>query len=82
MALDKEAAKKEIVDFIHKKSKSKSKFYMKDFFGLFPDEKNRDVKKLITEMVQDEVLVYWSSGSSTMIGLKGEGKQAGAEHED
>lgn len=82
MALDKEAAKKEIVDFIQKKSKSKSKFYMKDFFSLFPDEKNRDVKKLITEMVQDEVLVYWSSGSSTMIGLKGQGKQAGAEHED
>jgi hypothetical protein len=82
MALDKETAKKEIVDFIQKKSKSKSKFYMKDFFGLFPNEKNRDVKKLITEMVQDEVLVYWSSGSSTMIGLKGQGKQAGAEHED
>jgi hypothetical protein len=82
MALDKETAKKEIVDYMTKKSKSKSKFYMKDFFTLFPDEKNREIKKIITEMVQDRVLEYWSSGSTTMIGLRGQGKQAGAEHED
>ena len=82
MALDKETAQKEIVDFMTKKSKSKSKFYMKDFFTLFPDEKTRDVKKIITVLVQEGVLEYWSSGSTTMIGLKGQGKQAGAEHED
>jgi len=33
-------------------------------------------------MVQEEVLEYWSSGSTSMYGLKGAGKQAHAEHED
>ncbi len=32
-------------------------------------------------MVTDGTLEYWSSGSTTMIGLKGRGKQAGAEDE-
>ena len=33
-------------------------------------------------MVQDEVLEYWSSGSTSMYGLPGTGKQAAAEHKD
>ena len=44
--------------------------------------KPREAKKLINRMVQEEVLEYWSSGSTSMYGLKGAGKQAGAEHED
>jgi hypothetical protein len=33
-------------------------------------------------MVSEGVLEYWSSGSTSMYGLKGAGKQASAEHED
>jgi hypothetical protein len=33
-------------------------------------------------MVQEEVLEYWSSGSTSLYGLKGTGKQAHAEDED
>jgi hypothetical protein len=33
-------------------------------------------------MVGEETLEYWSSGSTTLIGLKGVGKQAGSEDED
>ena len=33
-------------------------------------------------MVTEEVLEYWSSGSTSMYGLKGTGKQASAEDED
>ena len=33
-------------------------------------------------MVVEEVLEYWSSGSTSMYGLKGTGKQAHAETED
>jgi hypothetical protein len=33
-------------------------------------------------MVRDQTLEYWSSGSTTLYGLKGAGKQAAAEHED
>ena len=80
--MEKEAATKTIVEALEKKSKSKSKFYLNDFYKIFPDEKPRTVKNLINELVRDEVLEYWSSGSTTLIGLKGAGKQAGAEHED
>jgi hypothetical protein len=33
-------------------------------------------------MVTEEVLEYWSSGSTSLYGLKGTGKQAAAETED
>jgi len=65
---------KVIVDFIESKSKSKSKFYFNDFLALFPDMKAREVKKILSAMVKEEVLEYWSSGSTTMYGLKGAGK--------
>lgn len=82
MALDLDEAKKVIVENLEKKSKSKSKFYLKDFYEFFPEEKPRTVKKIVNDMVAEGILEYWSSGSTTMIGLKGAGKQAGAEGED
>ena len=64
------------------KSAAKSKFYFKDFTDLFPDKGPREVKKLLTQLVNEEVLEFWSSGSTTMYGLKGAGKQSHAEGED
>ncbi len=78
---DKEAAGKLVVDFMTKKAKTKSKFYFKDFYKLFPDDKPRMIKKVINKMVEDEVLEYWSSGSTTMYGLKGGGIQHSSEGE-
>lgn len=72
--MDQEAAKQEIIDFLESKSKSKTKFYFNDFTKLFPDMKSREVKKLLTALVQEEKLVFWSSGSTTMYGMKGAGK--------
>jgi len=63
------------------KKKGKTKFYFNDLAKIL-DLKPREAKKLINKMVQDEVLEYWSSGSTSLYGLKGVGKQAGAEHED
>ncbi|GFM32480.1 dissimilatory sulfite reductase D family protein [Desulfovibrio subterraneus] len=77
-----EDAQKIIVDFIQSKASSKSKFYFNDFLPLFPEMKAREVKKIMSELVKTEVLEYWSSGSTTMYGLKGAGKQAAAEHEE
>ena len=79
---DKEAAYKAVVDFIKSKSKTKSKFYFKDFSKVFPDDKMRAIKKIINQMVKDEVLEYWSSGSTTMYGLAGAGKQHASEGEE
>ncbi|GAB1409422.1 dissimilatory sulfite reductase D family protein [Desulfovibrionales bacterium] len=71
-----------VVEFIKSKEKSKSKFYFNDLAALFPDMKMREAKKIINQLVTDGVLEYWSSGSTTMYGLPGSGKQASAEGED
>ncbi len=74
-------AKELIVAGLQKKQKMKSKFYFNDLAKLL-GMKPRLAKKFINQMVQEEVLEYWSSGSTSMYGLPGTGKQAGAEHED
>jgi len=76
-----EEAKKRIVEGLQKKQKSKSKFYFNDLSKIL-ELKPREAKKLINKLVTEEVLEYWSSGSTSMYGLKGTGKQAGAEHEE
>jgi Mn-dependent DtxR family transcriptional regulator len=78
--MDYEEAKETIVAGLQKK-KSKTKFYFNDLAKML-DLKPRVAKKLINQLVQEEVLEYWSSGSTSLYGLKGAGKQAHAEHED
>ena len=77
-----EQEKQTVVDFLKGKSAAKSKFYFNDFVDLFPDKKPREVKKVLTALVNDQILEFWSSGSTTMYGLKGAGKQGHAEGED
>jgi len=76
-----EEAKEKIIAGLEKKSKSKTKFYFNDLTKIL-DLKPRVAKKLINKLVQEEILEYWSSGSTSLYGLKGAGKQAGAEHEE
>ncbi|MBW2490065.1 MAG: dissimilatory sulfite reductase D family protein [Deltaproteobacteria bacterium] len=78
--MEDEEAKQIIVEELQKK-KSKTKFYFNDLAKML-GAKPRDAKKLINKMVQEQVLEYWSSGSTSLYGLKGAGKQAHAEHED
>ncbi len=56
----------------------KSKFYFSDLEAAvkekFPDAKTRDIKKAATELVNTEKLIYFSTGSTTMYGLKGRGQ--------
>ena len=74
-------AKEKIVAELTKKQKTKSKFYFSDLSKIL-DMKPREAKKLVNKLVEENVLEYWSSGSTSMYGLPGTGKQAGAEHED
>lgn len=78
MADDKEV----ILNYLKAKSKVKSKHYFKDFLELFPEKGPRQVKKVLSDLVKSGEVEYWSSGSTTMYGLTGEGKQghAGDEH--
>lgn len=75
LSMTEEEAKKLILDELTKKSGAKTKFYLKDFYKMVPDMGNRDVKNLVNKMVSESLLEYWSSGSTTLIGLKGSGKQ-------
>jgi len=76
-----EEAKQKIVEGLQKKQKTKSKFYFNDLSKIL-ELKPREAKKLINKLVVDGILEYWSSGSTSMYGLTGTGKQAGAEHEE
>ena len=76
-----EEQKQLIVEQLTKKLKTKSKFYFNDLSKIL-ELKPREAKKVVNQLIQDGVLEYWSSGSTSMYGLPGTGKQAGAEHED
>jgi len=79
--MDQNEAAQKVIEELMKKQKSKSKFYFNDLAKIL-GEKPRAAKKVINKMVEDRQLEYWSSGSTTMYGLPGTGKQAAAEHED
>lgn len=81
MALEYEESKEKIVAALTKKLKTKSKFYFNDLAKIL-EAKPREAKKVVNRMVTDGLLEYWSSGSTSMYGLPGTGKQASAEHED
>lgn len=70
-----EELKKAIVEFAE--GSKKTKFYFKDMekavSGKVPGAKMRDVKKAATELVNEGTLIFFSTGSSTMYGLKGRG---------
>ncbi len=76
-----EEAKKLIVEQLTKKLKTKSKFYFNDLSKIL-GMKPREAKKIVNRLVLDQVLEYWSSGSTSMYGMPGTGKQSLAEHED
>jgi len=81
MVMEYEEAKKKIVEELTKKGKSKSKFYFNDLAKIL-EAKPRDAKKIVNKLVEERVLEYWSSGSTSMYGLSGTGKQAHSEGED
>ncbi|MBE3573421.1 MAG: dissimilatory sulfite reductase D family protein [Moorella humiferrea] len=70
-----EEIKKAILEFAE--TSKKSKFYFKDLEkavqAKIPEAKMRDIKKAATELVNEEKLIYFSTGSTTMYGLKGRG---------
>lgn len=65
-----------ILEFAEKSKKSK--FYFSDMEKavrkVMPDIKARMVKKAATSLINEEKLIYFSTGSTTMYGLKGKGQ--------
>ena len=75
-----EEAKQAIIDFM-KKKKSKTKYYFNELCKAVPDLKMRAAKKIISEMVNNGQLKYWSSGSTTLY-LLPEAAEADLEKEE
>jgi N-acetylmuramic acid 6-phosphate (MurNAc-6-P) etherase len=71
-----EEIKKAIMDFAE--NSKKTKFYFHDIQNavqkVMPDVKAREVKKAATALITEEKLIYFSTGSSTMYGMKGRGQ--------
>jgi hypothetical protein len=71
-----EEIRKIIVEFAE--TSKKSKFYFNDMEKAvkekMPDAKTRDIKKAATSLVNEEKLIFFSTGSTTMYGLKGRGQ--------
>ncbi|MFC1840364.1 dissimilatory sulfite reductase D family protein [Thermodesulfobacteriota bacterium] len=71
-----EDLKQVILEFAE--SSKKSKFYFNDIVKAVnkvdPDAKARIIKKAATALINEEKLIYFSTGSSTMYGLKGRGQ--------
>jgi DeoR/GlpR family transcriptional regulator of sugar metabolism len=66
-----EEEKQAILDYM--KNQKKSKLYFNDLCKALPDMKMRAAKKVINELVEEGKVKYWSSGSTTLYMLPGEG---------
>ncbi len=68
---------KEVIMAFAEKSK-KTKFYFNDIQKavqkVHPEAKARVIKKAATALITEEKLIYFSTGSSTMYGMKGRGQ--------
>ncbi len=71
-----EDIKKLILEFAE--TSKKTKFYFNDMQKavqkIMPEAKARDVKKAATALVTEQKLILFSTGSTTMYGLKGRGQ--------
>jgi len=71
-----EDIKKAILEFAG--SSKKTKFYFSDMEKavrkVIPEAKAREVKKAATALVNEEKLMYFSTGSTTMYGMVGRGQ--------
>ena len=62
--------KEKLVEAFREKSKGDKKmFYIRDVTKWFPDEDRHAVQDAVKILIDEDVLKYWSSGSSTYIVL-------------
>jgi hypothetical protein len=65
-----ENLKASVVEMFRGKScGDKKMFYVRDVTRWFPAEDRHAIQNVIKELIDDEVLRYWSSGSTTFVML-------------
>jgi len=66
-----EDLKTQIMDLMQKSSqRGKQKTYVTEVAKKIEGASNRDVKKMVSELIAEGKLAYWSSGSTTYLMLK------------
>ena len=69
-------AKAKILEFIKSKSKAKTKFYMNDLRKPVPDMSKKDVKKVVSEMIEDGTSrILYSRPAADMTSRMRNGRQ-------
>jgi len=66
-----EEVKERIIKFF-KESKGKTKYYLSDLKKPCPELTKKELKKITTEMIEEGTLMYYSTGSTTMLQLSEE----------
>jgi hypothetical protein len=62
--------KAKVLGFLQEKSKGdKKKFYVNDIVNGLPGEDRLEIQGAVKELLDEEVLKYWSSGSTTYVML-------------
>jgi len=62
--------KAKVLEFLQEKSKGeKKKFYVKDVVKGLPAEDRHAIQEAVKELLDEGVLKYWSSGSTTYVML-------------
>ena len=56
-----------------------TKFYLSDLKKPIPEMKKRELKKVTTEMIEEGTLMYYSTGSTTMLQLPEDDVDAGVK---
>ena len=67
MPMDIDALKDLIIEKAQKSPKPQ--LYIKDFYKCDPETKPRVMKNICNELVREQRLMFWSSGSTTMYGV-------------
>jgi hypothetical protein len=62
--------KAKVLDTFRQKSKGDKKmFYIRDVVKWLPEEDRHAIQNVVKELIGEDVLKYWSSGSTTYIVL-------------
>ncbi len=62
--------KDKVVEWFEKKSVGEKKtYYMKDVVKGLPDYGKKDIHKATNELIEEDVLMWFSTGSSSMVCL-------------
>lgn len=59
--------KEAVADFFEKAPAGKKRYMMSDIAKKIKEFKKKEIKKAVSELIEEGTLCYWSSGSTTYV---------------